>query len=449
MASPTAELLDRVEAACRLIRVLKEIVSDLSSPARSAIALSPGLTEGILSAIQAVLASLLPGTPLQVIFHDGQVRAPHGDGACALGDNFIERILLGLARDEARKFLLSTGGIPRHENGLPTLPIIIHVGAQPNGPPHCGTLVVLCYAFSVAAAIQSRITRKWTASGWDIITGPPWVSVELTFVDTAPVPGHEIKIDGVQYHKTYRSVPGILQQCLEEYSRVLSLLSAWSAIPYRITFQWHLFSQPAVPRIIQFLAEHRDAFGQLLSPRDGMLGLRAACPQSDCGLVDTRGLRNEYSAVAGMSFVVFHCPKHGHFAVNLTSAAEVAGAIEADTPTRNLIWAMSHLLDETTHHVRVMGADYAGMYQEALLYRPLAEWAASAHPLRPVPGRMPHILYAPLVVDWSGAKLTASPRVVWQGDGDEGGNQVASPFGPDQLLRGLLDLSEPDSPAGL
>lgn len=125
MASPTAELLDRVEAACRLIRVLKEIVSDLSSPARSAIALSPGLTEGILSAIQAVLASLLPGTPLQVIFHDGQVRAPHGDGACALGDNFIERILLGLARDEARKFLLSTGGIPRHENGLPTLCLVV------------------------------------------------------------------------------------------------------------------------------------------------------------------------------------------------------------------------------------------------------------------------------------------------------------------------------------
>jgi hypothetical protein len=67
---------------------------------------------------------------------------------------------------------------------------------------------------------------------------------------------------------------------------------------------------------------------------------------------------------------------------------------------------MTHLLDTQAHHIRVTGADYAGTYQEALLYRPLAEWSAST--VASVRGRTPHILYAPLVVDWSGAKLSKS-----------------------------------------
>ncbi|ATY62016.1 hypothetical protein A9K55_007099 [Cordyceps militaris] len=59
----------------------------------------------------------------------------------------------------------------------------------------------------------------------------------------------------------------------------------------------------------------------------------------------------------------------------------------------------------STHHIRITGADYAGTYQEVFLYRPLVEWSRSTGLGQ---GRTPHILYAPLVVDWSGAKLSKS-----------------------------------------
>ena len=51
--------------------------------------------------------------------------------------------------------------------------------------------------------------------------------------------------------------------------------------------------------------------------------------------------------------------------------------------------------------IRVTGSDYAGFYQEQLLYR-----CVSA--LGFILTDMPIIIYAPLVLDWSGAKLSKS-----------------------------------------
>lgn len=82
------------------------------------------------------------------------------------------------------------------------------------------------------------------------------------------------------------------------------------------------------------------------------------------------------------------------------------------------------MLDTRTHHVRITGSDYAGMYQEALLYRPLAGWSRATGLAA---GRTPHIIYAPLIVDWSGAKLFKSLYV------RDGGYQAMELFGTEGL----------------
>ena len=51
--------------------------------------------------------------------------------------------------------------------------------------------------------------------------------------------------------------------------------------------------------------------------------------------------------------------------------------------------------------MRITGSDYAGFYQEELLYKPSAI-------LRYPVNKLPAILYMPLVLDWSGAKLSKS-----------------------------------------
>lgn len=47
------------------------------------------------------------------------------------------------------------------------------------------------------------------------------------------------------------------------------------------------------------------------------------------------------------------------------------------------------------------GSDYAGFYQEQLLYKASSHLDVKAH-------NLPTLLYAPLITDWSGAKLSKS-----------------------------------------
>ncbi len=54
--------------------------------------------------------------------------------------------------------------------------------------------------------------------------------------------------------------------------------------------------------------------------------------------------------------------------------------------------------------MRVTGKDYAGYYQEQLLYRCASQVGYPPHTL-------PTIVYAPLVIDWSGAKLSKTLHV--------------------------------------
>ena len=51
--------------------------------------------------------------------------------------------------------------------------------------------------------------------------------------------------------------------------------------------------------------------------------------------------------------------------------------------------------------MRITGSDYAGFYQEELLYKPAS---IIKFPIE----KLPAILYTPLVLDWSGAKLSNS-----------------------------------------
>jgi hypothetical protein len=58
---------------------------------------------------------------------------------------------------------------------LPTRPIVIHAGLQPNNSSHAGTLAVFCYAFTFACEACSRMEAM--ASDGENRSKPPPVSV--------------------------------------------------------------------------------------------------------------------------------------------------------------------------------------------------------------------------------------------------------------------------------
>jgi hypothetical protein len=352
---------------------------------------------------------------LYAAFHDGQVHDPLGGGSYAFEDDLIQPLLFGLVNDEA---LSEDNGSDRQAtpsgSNMPSRPIIIHAGAQPNNSPHCGTLIVFSYAFAVARAIRDRMRAMAAASNSEF--HPPPVSVEVTLIDTAPVDSEGLEIGGIHYQKSHRDMPDTLAAWIGDYHEVLGILSDWSGIPFTTIFQSDFFSHPSMPQLLQYLVTNRHTLGRQLSPKHGTLALRAACPVTGCALAEKHGRLNRYNTTTATTVtttttttttttITFHCPHHGPHTLPLSSPSTTA-RLEANAPTRNLLRSMTHLLDTQAHHIRVTGADYAGTYQEALLYRPLAEWSAST--VASVRGRTPHILYAPLVVDWSGAKLSKS-----------------------------------------
>jgi hypothetical protein len=440
--------------------------SAIISPARlpEHVALEASSYREILSAIQALAITLIPNSPIFAAFHDGQVHDPLGGGAYAFQDDIIEPVLLALMNDEKHLLAnkssetdLKNSPAMSHKSGagstiqLLTRPLVIHAGAQPNNSPHVGTLVVLCYAFSLARGIRDRMNDQAAITDHK----PPPVSVHFTFVDTAPVKDQGVEICGIQYQRSYRDVFGALESYMADYEEALRLLSAWSDIPFTTAFQSDFFSHPAVPSLLRYLIAHHDLLGGQLSPKYGTLALRAACPIPGCGLAEKHGRLNVYNdnshhqnqnapAASRDATITFHCPHHGPHTICISESADLA-RLEANAPARNLIRSMSHLLDISAHHVRVTGADYAGMYQEVFLYRPLAAWSAATGLAA---GRTPHILYAPLIVDWSGAKLSKALYV------REGGYEAMKVFGTDGLcsfarLKSQFDVDGDDDAEGL
>ncbi|KAF4447831.1 hypothetical protein F53441_8697 [Fusarium austroafricanum] len=445
---------DGATAARNLVSLLTPLFTSDSRPSSATCpqeqlpelgALPTSRCREILSAIQALVPVLTPNSPIFATFHDGQVHDPLGGGSYAFQTDVIGPILHALINDEVlskdeKRHLddeQSDKANPQdcpatnHEPGtrLPTRPIVIHAGLQPNNSPHVGTLVVFCYAFSFARGIRDRMQAMVNNTN----DTPPPVSVEITFVDTAPVKGEEVEIDGIQYQKSYRDVPGAMNTYMEDYEEVLHLLSTWSGIPFTTAFQCDLFSHHTIPPLLRYMIAHHDLLGRQISPKFGTLALRAACPAPGCALAEKHGRLNIYDAAIHQNkhsspadhddTITFHCPYHGPHTICASEPADVA-RLEANAPARNLIRSMSHLLDTRFHNIRVTGADYAGMYQETFLYRPLTAWSAATGLAA---GRTPHILYAPLIVDWSGAKLSKALYV------RDGGYEAMKLFGTDGL----------------
>ncbi len=173
---------------------------------------------------------------------------------------------------------------------------------------------------------------------------PVPVSVEITFVDTAPVESQVVELGGVQYQRSHRDVPRALDTDMADYEEVLHLLSTWSSIPFRVAFQSDFFSHPTIPSILRYIILHHRLLGQQLSPKYGTLALRAACPVPGCRLAEKHGRLNVYkdsshdqgkdsspSAAARDATITFHCPLHGSHTTRISEPVDVA-RLEANPP---------------------------------------------------------------------------------------------------------------------
>jgi hypothetical protein len=220
------------------------------------------------------------------------------------------------------------------------------------------------------------------------------VSVSLDYVDTAPTPQQDVVIDGIVYQKSLRW-SGKAVEFSNSFHEIIASLSRESGVSVVTRDQRTILQEPRAADGVRYLIRQRRELAALLSPRNGCIGLRAACPRQSCGLADKAGIRNEYWE----DRIGFYCPAHGVHFVSTKEPLDMA-RLELNTPLRNLLRNYLFQSDTNTDWIQVVGADYAGFYQEQLLWRPFGAMQGW--------DRVPLILYSPQILDWSGAKLSKS-----------------------------------------
>ncbi|MBI2499637.1 hypothetical protein HYV88_05325 [Candidatus Woesearchaeota archaeon] len=291
--------------------------------------------------------------------YDGVVHHPLGGGSYVFKRRYVEYLVRNISKNNLR----------------------ISIGAQPNSSPHFGTLVVFNLAYVLGQKISERIE-----------TIKPEIFFEV--IDTAP--SETRKIDGIDYQISLRDSK-VADGCLGEYFELLDLLKRFTGIDYTVRRQRGFNSQQGIPRILRKIVQNREIIAPILDPQNGLLRIRVAC--SDCGLTDKNGINTKYYD----DKIGSYCPEHGWFETYFDGESE---KFEFNTPLRNLVRGIIYAADNQNVEVpfewlRVTGSDYAGYYQEQLLYKVASLLGTPAHEL-------PTIVYAPLIVDWSGAKLSKS-----------------------------------------
>lgn len=290
---------------------------------------------------------------------DGKVYNPLGGGSCVYQDSLISYLHSQLRKSKIK----------------------ISIGAQPNSSPHFGTLEVFSLAFSLANMLKFYDPKLE-------------VSVLFEMVDTAPAITK--MIDNKKYQISLRE-SGEMNKYIDQYYEILDQLSTFSNIPYQVRGQKEFNKHTSIPEIVKKVISKKNILAPILEPKKHIIRIRVACPI--CGLTDKKGIENEFVG----DKIKCYCPEHGRFEVDINQESE---KLEYNTPLRNLIRGLVYSIDnqdETLDYewLRITGSDYAGFYQEQLLYKTTDLLGYSV-------SNLPMILYAPLVTDWSGAKLSKS-----------------------------------------
>ncbi|PKC60192.1 hypothetical protein RhiirA1_468388 [Rhizophagus irregularis] len=220
---------------------------------------------------------------------------------------------------------------------VPKSDVRISIEAQPNGSPHFGIIVTFLLAFSLAQ--QKAKTLSYTKE---------------------------------------------IDKHIDYYKGLLRKLNSYSGVVFMIRKQSDFNSHPRMSEVISTIIKEREKIGFLLSPKSKIIALSVAYPQY--GLADKYEKKNIYE---GNNNVISSCPK-----------------LEFNTPLRNFVKGVVYFEDNKDvtvpySWVRVTGRDYAGTYQEQILYK-------GASILRVNVTELPFILYSLLVIDWSDFKLSKS-----------------------------------------
>lgn len=273
--------------------------------------------------------------------------------------------------------------------------ITLHCAIQPNSSPHLGTILTMMTAFAFADRISN-------------IQDLP-CDVSIDFLENSPFKKVVLGCKNKEYSKSFDSSDGApaLQNTVKEYDKLLSLITNYSRVNYKKSYYKDLQNNSNFRSNLLRVLNNRNDFEELISPSDNKLRVRFPCPT--CGLTDksisSTSIENISEDKAIFSSI---CPLHGsHKAVLSATSSDY---FDTNSSLRSILKA-SVLTDDYINnkhlHILVNGADWSGMWLQRI-------YVESLYKLGYTPDVIPLHLFAPLIVDWSGAKLSKSVYVTSQ-----------------------------------
>jgi len=293
----------------------------------------------------------------------------------------------------------SAGGMAKYYESLTELieyrmtsdikKVVVNTSAQPNSIPHFGTMTTLFCAFIFAKMVKER---------YKIDT-----EVEFDFIECGPCADYH-KNGGDNYYSIAktpsREDPNM---SVSDYyiSRYYLPLLHWSGDVSGINYSTRLYSDfqkdAAVRTALISICNDRSFFELLLNPKNKKLHIRPECPA--CGRVDKLLKNTEIEDVSPSGFKVSgYCGEHGSYCVDIGKSDQ--NYIGINTQLRDIAKGvlMNSYLNKGVLGVMLDGGDWGGTWTHRI----------HCESMQRLKCRLPVRLFAPLILDWSGGKLSKS-----------------------------------------
>lgn len=265
----------------------------------------------------------------------------------------------------------------------------IMTASQPNGPPHLGTLCLFMCAFAVGRHLAERLDLPAELILDVLDNGPALkraeagVTWQLSLADT------------------YEGGLSRAERNLAPFIDILERLSAYSGLPYRLRRYGEFQADPSFRRILLEVLRRHDALLPILSPSERRLRVRLRCPV--CHWVEKDATATRWRLDGdGAALLSGRCLEHG--AYQLQVRRDRGGFVDCNTPLRSVVKAAMLVERERAAPVltiSVDGADWSGVWFSRVVVEGLGRLGYSA-------AKAPSQFFAPLIVDWSGAKFSKS-----------------------------------------
>lgn len=269
----------------------------------------------------------------------------------------------------------------------------ISCSMQPNSNPHIGSILTLMVGFAVGKYVSEQKSIPALVT-FDQLENAPFSSVIKDDIIYTRSLENSFNNDGIKLSEIYMNN---IKDLLEKISRI-------SGVSYRIRSYSELQSKKIFREKIFEILKNPEKFVNKFSPSDKKLRIRFPCPQ--CHLTDKKGIKVNVKKILDKDIIIeAFCPEHENFEVSLFG--QVNTIIDTNAPIRSVLKACVMLSENSEKNflsLIVNGNDWSGIWLQKIYCEGMALLGYNILDL-------PMQIFSPMVLDWSGAKLSKTMYV--------------------------------------